>query len=282
MTTRLLVILAALFTLPVNAAEKREEIVEYTLDFVPGNMLSVHANNGEIALKTWESDQVFVHAVKKVKAGSEENAEELLKTTTIDIAETESGIEIRTQRPDNKWKPLRPDNKWVPFWNISVSYTITVPQSVRLNLETTNGSISIPSTTGDVKCKTSNGSIKMNGTRGSVNVQTVNGKINLTKIIGGVHAKTANGSIEIAIAEQVPDDIRAESINGGVKLFLPSDFQGHLQAKSTIGHIDTEFPIVTKGVKRSLGKSISGELNGGNGPRIHLQTVIGSIDIKQL
>ena len=122
----------------------------------------------------------------------------------------------------------------------------------------------------------------MTGTRGSVNAQTVNGKINLTEIIGGVHAKTANGSIEIAIAEQIQDDIRAESINGGVKLSLPSDFQGHLQAKSTIGHIDTDFPIVTKGVKGNISKSLSGDFNGGNGPIIHLKTVIGGIDIKQL
>ena len=127
MTTRLLFVLAALFTLPVNAAEKREEVVEYTLDFTPGNTLSVHAHNGEITLETGASDQVFVRAVKKVKAGSAKDAEELLKTTTIDIAETDSGIEIRTQRPKNQWTPLRPDNKWVPFWNISVNYTITVP-----------------------------------------------------------------------------------------------------------------------------------------------------------
>ena len=282
MTTRLLFVLAALFTLPVSAAEKREEVVEYTLNFTPGNLLSVHAHNGEITLETWTSDQVFVRAVKKVKAGSAKDAEELLKTTTIDIAETDSGIEIRTQRPKNQWTPLRPDNKWVPFWNISVNYTITVPQNVHLNLETTNGSIAIPPTTGDIKSKTSNGNIKMNGTRGSVNAQTVNGKINLTEIIGGVHAKTANGSIEIAIAEQIQDDIRAESINGGVKLSLPSDFQGHLQAKSTIGHIDTDFPIVTKGVKGNISKSLSGDFNGGNGPIIHLKTVIGGIDIKQL
>ncbi len=274
MTARLLFFLAALFTLPTNAAEKREEIVEYTLDFTPGKMLSVHAHNGEITLETWTSDQVFVRAEKKVKAGSEKDAEELLETTTIEIEETDSGIEIRTKRPDNKW---------VPFWNISVNYTITVPQSIRLNLETTNGSISVPPTTGDVKSKTTNGSIKMKGTRGSVNVQTVNGKINLTEIIGGVHAKTVNGSIEIAIVEQIQDAIRAESMNGGVKLSLPANFQGHLQAKSTIGHIDTEFPLVVKGrVSGRISKTLQGDLNGGNGPNIKLQTLNGGINIKQL
>ena len=69
MISRLLFIcfLAALFTLSVSAAEKREEIVEYTLDFAPGKMLSVHARNGGITLKTWARDQVFVRAVKKAK-----------------------------------------------------------------------------------------------------------------------------------------------------------------------------------------------------------------------
>lgn len=274
MTSRLLFIsfLAALFALPASAAEKREEIVEYTLDFAPGKMLSVHARNGGITLKTWARDQVFVRAVKKTKASDEEGAEELLETTTIEIDETDSGIEIRTQRPDNKWNLFKD-------WNISVNYTITVPQSIRLDLETVNGSISIPPTTGNVKSETVNGSIKINGTRGAIDVETVNGKINLTEIIGGVKAETVNGSIEIAIAEQIQDGIRAETVNGGLKLSLPSDFQGHIQAKSTIGHIDTEFPVVVKG---RVSKSLRGNLNGGNGPNIKLQTLNGGIDIKQL
>ena len=272
MTSRLIFVLAALFTLPASAAEKREEIVKYTLDFAPGKMLSVHARNGGITLKTWARDQVFVRAVKKAKASDEEGAEELLETTTIEIEETDSGIEIRTKRPDNKWNLFKD-------WNISVNYTVTVPQNVRLDLDTVNGSISIPPTTGNVKSETVNGSIKINGTRGAIDVETVNGKINLTEIIGGIKAETVNGSIEIAIAEQIQDNIRAEAVNGGVKLSLPSDFQGRIQAKSTIGHIDTEFPVVVKG---RVSKSLRGNLNGGNGPNIKLQTLNGGIDIKQL
>ena len=240
MTSRLIFVLAALFTLPASAAEKREEIVEYTLDFAPGKKLSVNARNGGITLKTWASDQVFVRAVKKAKASDEEGAEELLETTTIEIEETDSGIEIRTKRPDNKWNLFKD-------WNISVNYTITVPQSVRLDLETVNGSIYIPSTTGNVK------------------------------------SETVNGSIEIAIAEQIQDDIRAETVNGRLQLSLPSDFQGRILVESTIGHIDTEFPIEVKGrISGRISKSLRGNLNGGNGPNIKLQTLNGGIDIKQL
>ncbi len=276
MTSRLIFVLAALFTLPVSAAEKREETVEYTLDFTPGKKLSVHARNGGITLKTWARDQVFVHAEKKAEASDEEGAEEMLETTTIEIKETDSGIEIRTKHPDNKWKIFK-------NWNISVNYTVTVPQSVSLNLEAVNGSISVPSTTGNVKSETVNGSIKINGTRGAIDAETVNGKINLTEIIGGIKAETVNGSIEIAIAEQIQDNIRAEAVNGGLQLSLPSDFQGRIQAESTIGHIDTEFPIVVKGrVSGRISKSLKGDLNGGKGPNIKLQTLNGGIDIKQL
>ena len=276
MTSRLIFVLAALFTLPASAAEKREETVEYTLDFTPGKKLSVHARNGGITLKTWERDQVFVRAIKKSEASDEEGAEEMLETTTIEIRETDSGIEIRTKHPDNKWKIFK-------NWNISVNYTVTVPQSVSLNLEAVNGSISVPSTTGNVKSETVNGSIKINGTRGAIDAETVNGKINLTEIIGGVKAETVNGSIEIAIAEQIQGNIRAETVNGGVKLSLPSDFQGRIQAESTIGHIDTEFPIVVKGrVTGRISKSLKGDLNGGKGTNIKLQTLNGGIDIKQL
>ncbi len=265
-------VLVALFTFPAHAGETREEIVEYTFDFTPSKTLSVHARNGGIALETWARDQVFVRAVKKAKADSEEDAEELLEITTIEIEETDGHLEIRTQHPDNMWKLFRKRN-------VSVSYAITVPQSVRLDLESINGNISIAPTTGHARSETINGNIKMNGTRGAVDARTTNGKISLTEMRGGVNAKTVNGSVKIEIAEQIQDDIRAETINGRLQLSLPSGFQGHIQGKTSNGHIDTEFPIVVKG---RIGKSIRGDLNGGNGPSIRLQTLNGSIDIEQL
>ena len=249
----------------------------------------MRAINGKIAIKTWDRAQVFIHAVKKAKEGSKEEAEEQLKATTVEIEETHSGLVIRTRRPD-KWK-------WFKSWRVSIDYEITVPKRVRLDLETVNGSISIPPTTGDAKSKTVNGSIKISGTRGAVNAetvngsitmngirgaidaQTVNGQIDLTKIRGGVNAETVNSSIKIEIVAQTQDDIRAEAVNGRLQLSLPSDFRGHIQAESTRGHIDTEFPITVKG---RIGKSISGNLNGGNGARIRLETINGGIDIKHL
>jgi DUF4097 and DUF4098 domain-containing protein YvlB len=118
----------------------------------------------------------------------------------------------------------------------------------------------------------------MTGTHGTINAHTVNGKIDLTQILGGVEAKTVNGEIGIEIIDQTDEHIQAETLNGKVQLTLPPDFQAHLQAQTRNGSIHTDFPITVKG---RIGKSLSGNINGGSGPDIHLQTMNGSIRIGQ-
>lgn len=273
MTLRLLFsacFLIALYTNPTSAKEKLEEVVEYTLDFTPGEKLRVRTQNGGITVKTWDRDQIFIHAVKKATANSEEEAEELLETATIELEQLSTGLAIHTERPD-KWKFFKRSN-------VSVDYTLTVPEYVQLDLQSVNGGISTPPTTGNAKSKTVNGSIRMNGTHGNVNAHTDNGKISLTEILGGVSAKTVNGEIRIEIEWQTEEHIQAETLNGKVRLTLPSDFQADLQVQTRHGSIHTDFPITVKG---RIGKSLSGNINGGSGPDIQIQTMNGGIRIEQ-
>ena len=76
-----------LFTTSACARETLHEEVEYTLDFTPGETLSVITQNGGISLETWDIDQVYCQATKKAKANSEAEAEDLLETTIIEVNE---------------------------------------------------------------------------------------------------------------------------------------------------------------------------------------------------
>ena len=262
----------SLFAIPALATEERVDIEEHTLDFAPGNTLAVHARDGGIIIKTWENSQVHVQAVKSVKAKKKEKLEELLKGTTIEIKEKDSGIEIRTNRTDG----------WTLYkdWDISVSYTLTVPTHARLNLETVNGSIAIPPITGNIMGKTEKGSIQVSGVSGQVHVETKkNGDITLTEIMGSINASTSDGNIEIKMVEQSQNAIQAKVHKGQLTLSLPPDFECQVQLKHDKGHIDTEFPILVKG---RIEKSLSGTINGGNGPKIQLEADNGEIKIKKL
>ena len=274
MTSRLFFasVLAVLFPIPALAAEERSEIVERTLEFEPGKTLSVHAHDGGITVKTWDKNQVFVQAVKNAKADKMEKLDELIKTTAVDIQEKDSGIEIRTYRGKKPGLFAK--------WDISVSYTLTTPKQVNLILESVNGSILISPTTGNVISKTEKGSIQASGTHGNVEARIKkDGAIRLSEISGGINANTSKGSIDIELREQSQDGIRAEVKKGQLTLKIPSDFRASVKFTKNKGHIETELPITVEG---RIDKSISGKINGGDGPEIQLKVDNGNINLKRL
>ncbi|MBT3602295.1 MAG: DUF4097 family beta strand repeat protein [Candidatus Latescibacteria bacterium] len=269
------------------AKEEVEETIEQTLDFKSGQLLKVSGLNGSIVIKTGRDDQIEMVVIKKAKANTEQEAEELLENTYIEIEPTAKGLEISTKHPEQGM--LRRGR------SIQVKYILTVPQIVTLDLHTTNGNIEITETEGDIGAKTSNGKIHINGAQGDIKTKTSNGKIHVGNVTGNVNAKSTNGSIRLAeiqggitasttngslridVVEPSNEPIQAQTTNGGIDITLPSDYQAHLEAKTTNGRISTDFPITVKG--RFSGKSISGALNGGGDTRIRLQTTNGSIDI---
>lgn len=274
MTSRLIFtgVLAVLFPIPTPAAEERSEIVEKTLEFVPGNTVSVHALDGGITVKTWDKNQVLVQAVKNAKADKMEKLDELLKTTVVDIQEKDSGIEVRTFRGKKPGLFKKP--------NIKVSYTLTTPRQANLILESVNGSILISPTRGNVIGKTEKGSIEASGTRGNVEARIKkDGDIRLSEISGSINANTSKGSIHIELLEQLQDDIRAEVKKGQLTLKIPSDSRARVKFTKNKGHIETEIPITVEG---RIDKSVSGKINGGDGPEIHLKVDNGNINLTRL
>ena len=262
-------LLAAGCIAPEYDSEYAEEVVERSVEFQPGGRLSLVNVNGAISVGTWDRHEVTMKAEKRAGAGSEEEARQLLEETTVKFDRTGDLIDIRTEVAQPKRKR-----------NVSVAYTLTVPEEIDLKLRSVNGGIQANDVSGGVDAKTTNGRIELAGITGVVKARTTNGNVDLSEVLGRIGANATNGKIEVAISElgEEAHDIRAGTTNGGIEVSLPKGLKAHLKASTVNGSIDSDFPVTVKG---RISKSVNQAINGG-GRLIDLKTTNGSIRLKEL
>jgi DUF4097 and DUF4098 domain-containing protein YvlB len=73
--------------------------------------------------------------------------------------------------------------------------------------------------------------------------------------------------------------IDLQTTNGNVVMSLPADLKAVLEAITTNGRVNIEFPIEKVGVKSS--KVVQGKIGGG-GVVVKLRTTNGNIDVKRV
>lgn len=272
--------LASLFG---GGAECSEE-QDWTLDGADVSLIKAQTDNGSISLHGSDQDQVTVHARKKVRAPSEAAAEEFAQQIQIHVERQGNEIHIYKDHP-------RP-----PIGvSVAVRYEISCPRAVDANLCTSNGAIHVDEIDGAVEATTSNGAVELHGGSGDVNLHASNGAIQVQDATGRVHAdtsngkiraslgqveegvfKTSNGAIEVEIRAGNPP-VTAKTTNGAIHLTLPADFSGQLDAKTSLGHVRSEFPVsVTEGARNRL----IGQIGEGGETIVKLRTLNGSIHVR--
>jgi DUF4097 and DUF4098 domain-containing protein YvlB len=248
---------------------------EKTFPFQAGALLELDNTNGGVVVEPWNRNEVQVVAEKKVKAGSDEKARELLGKLQIVAEPRGGGLRVETRFPKN--------GNGLFDWmsgngtSFNVNYTIRVPRQARLDLETTNGGLNVKGTRGAAELESTNGQIAVQGVEGNLKLETTNGGIHAVDVAGAVTASTTNGGIEVSLRD-LPDDSKLDfsTTNGGVTVKLPRDARLTLDADTTNGRINNSFDI---DAKSSSKRHLSGDINGGGG-LLKVSTTNGSITIE--
>lgn len=141
---------------------------------------------------------------------------------------------------------------------------------------TGSGSIDGMNVKGPISARTSSGSIEVTQTgSGDVEASSSSGSIRVRGVQGGVRASTTSGSL--AVEGQMARDWRLSSSSGHVTVSVPANHGFELDASSSSGRIDTDFPITVSG---TIGKhALRGSARGG-GPLLHVRTSSGGISIQ--
>jgi hypothetical protein len=252
-----------------------------------GGTLTIKNVVGAINVTESNSDRVEVRAEKRLRGRGD------LSDIGFDIQESGSEVTICTvYRGESAC-----DDGGFNNTRFSVRYTIAMPRSLRLRastgngelsvdragseleLHTGNGGIHIGQTEGRVVAATGNGDLEVESARGPVKASTGNGRVFVSTSAGPVSATTGNGDIDVRMQSlSNASDMDFRSGSGAVRVTLPADFNGDVDASTGNGDLHTDFAI------KLIGRLDPQHMRGtiGNGGRtIHLQTGNGRLEIRK-
>jgi hypothetical protein len=128
-----------------------------------------------------------------------------------------------------------------------------------------------------VDAQTSNGTVDIAGARAGGLAKTVNGSVVVRQSSGGFDVSSVNGSIRVALdSVSATDTLSVETTNGSVSAELPSTFSGAVSLSTVNGTLRTDMPITTNGGFSRRG--IDGLV--GNGQQlVRIRTVHGGINL---
>jgi hypothetical protein len=145
--------------------------------------------------------------------------------------------------------------------NAQVNFRIQVPNGVKLNLVGVDTDI-VSASTAPVKVRTVNGDITVATAVGPVNIETVNGDID-------TRMTTLSGA----------DSVIAKTLNGTVWVFIPETAGAFVDAATTNGELETDFPLLSAptGTRKKLEATL-----GAGGTPVYVRTLNGSVGIGRL
>jgi DUF4097 and DUF4098 domain-containing protein YvlB len=150
----------------------------------------------------------------------------------------------------------------------------------RLELRTGDGSIRAIDIAGQLTLETGDGSVTLEDVAGDVDVDTGDGSVSIAGKPSGMKLHTGDGSITVRALSgtTMKDDWSMTTGDGGVAVYLPSDFGAELDAQTGDSSIRNELQLSNDEGDKSR-RSLRGKLGAG-GKLLRIRTGDGSIRLK--
>jgi len=220
-----------------------------------GQTIEIRGINGSIRAASGSGPEVEVTAVKHARKSDPEEVK-------IEVVTHGGGVTICAVYParhgrTNSCEPGGHGHNDMEDNDVSVEFTVTVPNGVRLVAATVNGDVGADNLGAEVEASTVNGSIDV-ATRGAA------------------EATTVNGSIRVRMGAVMTGDASFTTVNGNIAVSFPSGLACNFEANTVNGSIESAFPVTVTG--RMKPTSMRGTIGAG-GKELKLTTVNGSIQL---
>lgn len=152
----------------------------------------------------------------------------------------------------------------------------------RLELRTGDGSIRAMDVGGRMQLVTGDGSVTVDNAEGELDVDTGDGSVSLSGKLDLVKVHTGDGSITFRVepGTSMKGDWSMTTGDGGVSLFLPSDFAAELDAHTGDGAIRNELEVTGgRGDGERRSRTLKGRLGAG-GRTLRIRTGDGTVRLK--
>ncbi|MFH2048537.1 MAG: DUF4097 family beta strand repeat-containing protein [bacterium] len=275
---------------------------EYSFDFqriysdIQPQKLELIIPRGKVIIVGSEDNRVVIDAVKYIRAGDADEAQDVADHIEIKASEDGKLIRIETNY-------LRYHGRGVKFWQKllgggsdtygEVNYTIAVPTNIDLYINGIAADIELSSVQGDIEIENENGNTKSEFIFGDVTIKQPTGRIDLQWIEGDIRIKTASAKIDVNqvrgaldITSQTgdiyvrteldsPRDYFVRTNSGSINFSIPEMSSGRLNIETVAGDINTEIPISIESVSNY---KVVGEFGRG-GPEINISSSTGNVRV---
>jgi hypothetical protein len=304
-----LLTLGALLAVPAMLQAKITRTVEKTFTVHAGGTLKVQTAGGDIKVLSGPGNEVKVTAIEVIHADTDAKADELLKD--LDLTIGQQGDDVTATAKYERQLGWHFGN-WPP---VNVSFTVTVPASYNVDLNTSGGDIGLENIRGRARLRTSGGNLRLNRVDGEVDGGTSGGNIVLHEGTASVRLNTSGGDIQVdraggeadlstsggnIVIHSVQGRLQATTSGGDIKASIEGALKGDcklttsggtvevrvdkaaafdLKAHTSGGDVDAEgltIAIANGGIRKS---SLAGKVNGG-GPELYLGSSGGDIRIR--
>ncbi len=165
-------------------------------------------------------------------------------------------------------------------YSLGCDAVITLPESLYVDLETSNGKITAGGHKNGLKLRTSNGAIELSQTAGDASLETSNGAIYVYTHTGNIEGETSNGAIDADVIMPVADGIcKFSSSNGAIELAVPDSVGATIWLETSNGSITISgFELGDHNPDNNIFESTIGDESG----TIDLRTSNGAVTFKKL
>lgn len=160
---------------------------------------------------------------------------------------------------------------------------VQVPRSAQLDVETTNGPLSLSDISGQVRARAKNGPLTLKRVAGEVDASAENGPISFKGGSGAVRLTTHNGPLSIKVENESWEggELRASAENGPMSLRLPPGFVSGVVLERE-GNGPLRCPPSLCGERSAEDEMTQRRIEIGRGtPLIHLRSGNGPVQIKE-
>jgi Putative adhesin/Domain of unknown function (DUF5668) len=201
---------------------------------IPANSrITIHNGRGDISVRASDSSEIRVSGKTNVKAWSEDDANRLGKSVSVEIVQNGDGYEIH------------PKGISAGDSRVGVDMEIEVPARSPLTVRSERGDVSVSDMTtpltvssvhGDIEVRNSTGDVSIDMRRGDVKVSDVKGNVKIAGSGGEVEVVTTSGSL--TLDGEFLGPIRADKIAKGVRFISHrtdltlTQLSGHMEAAS--------------------------------------------------
>jgi hypothetical protein len=280
---------------------------EKEMEFRAPLRLEVTTGSGDISVQRGEDGKLTVTSEFEVRAGSQEEAEELARRIREDPPIEVDGDLMRVGGLSKYNLGTRPAGSSVVFdFSISAPFQTDVratsgsgDQDTRglkgpVTARAGSGDVRVQDVEGHVEIDTGSGDVAVARVGSSVGVHAGSGDLGLGQIGGAVSVRigsgdaslrdmggsmnVALGSGDISLESAVPDGVEwvLKAGSGDVRLVLPGDSRFNLSARSVLGEIETDFGLRASG---GIGKRVEGKVGENPTSSITIKTAHGDTKI---